>query len=297
MDISSAISAICARRAADLDRGKAVYERALDDPAFYAAEKASRGAAVDYARGKIKKADLDAAVKARTAAIEKLGLHESDFVPPPRCKLCGDTGIAGGKPCKCALQLAIQTDDSIEIPLHDFAELDTAATNGTQVEKTAKILRAMCEKFPESNKRNFVLSGSAGVGKTFLAGCVADAVRKKGYSVVAVSAFTFVNEMLAYHTTFDAGKLSHLTPFLECDLLILDDLGTESILKNVTLEYLYLVVNERLNAQKHTLVTTNLNVDRLAARYGERTVSRLFDKRLCYTIDLTGKDLRIARLQ
>ncbi|MCI8435103.1 MAG: ATP-binding protein [Clostridia bacterium] len=292
MDVSSAIETVRKNRAADLDRGRAVYERALSDPAFYAAEKAVRGAAIDLARGKIKKADLDKAKAERKNALDRLGLSETDFVPPPRCKTCGDTGLCDGKPCRCAVDLSIKSADTVELPKYTFDELDTAAVAGTQTEKTARILKAMCDKFPASNKRNFVLMGSTGVGKTFLAGCVADAVRKKGYSVVAVSAFSFVNKMLAYHTTFNDSKLSILTPFLECDLLIIDDLGTESILKNVTLEYLYLVVNERNNAGRHTLVTTNLNMDALSARYGDRIVSRLFDKRICYTVGLTGKDLR-----
>lgn len=296
MDVSAAIEQVRRTRAADLDRGRAVYERALTNPAFYDADKALRGAAIDLARGKIKKADYEKAAAARKKALEQLGLQESDFTPPPRCKACGDTGLINGKPCRCAVDLQIKSGDNIELPKYTFDTLDTAAVAGTQTEKTARILKAMCDKFPHSNKRNFVLMGTTGVGKTFLAGCVAQAVQQKGYSVVAVSAFSFVNKMLAYHTTFNDTKLSILTPFLESDLLIIDDLGTESILKNVTLEYLYLVINERNNAGRHTLVTTNLNMDALAARYGDRIVSRLFDKRVCYTVGLTGKDLRKIEL-
>lgn len=292
MDTQRAAEFIRKRRAADLDRGKALYERALLDPAFYEAEKAVRGGAIDLAAGRITSSAYNALSAARAAALAKLGLTEAELLPPPRCARCNDTGYAGGAPCACAVDMSIKSSRSIEIPLHTFDELDKAGIRGTQTEKTAGILKSFCSKFPATNKRNVILMGSTGVGKTYLAGCVADAVHKKGYSVTAVSAFSFINSMLAYHTTFDTTKLEILTPFLKSDLLVVDDLGTESMFKNVTLEYLYLVVNERNNAGRHTMITTNLDMAGLSARYGDRIVSRLFDKRVCYTAMLNGKDLR-----
>ena len=82
------------------------------------------------------------------------------------------------------------------------------------------------------------------------------------------------------------------SPYLDCDLLAIDDLGTEAIYKNVTLEYLYMVINERQIAGKHTLITSNLSVNRLAERYGERIASRILDKKTCYAAEFSGKDIR-----
>ena len=117
---------------------------------------------------------------------------------------------------------------------------------------------------------------------------------QKGYTAAIMTAFGFVENMRAYHTTFDDSKESYLSPVLDCDLLVIDDLGTESILKNITLEYLYLVLNERMISGKHTLVTTNLTPNDLASRYGERTASRLFDKRVAYAVPFPDEDLRDA---
>jgi DNA replication protein DnaC len=109
---------------------------------------------------------------------------------------------------------------------------------------------------------------------------------------MAVTAFGFNNCVLKYHTTFDEQKLTHMEPLLDADLLVIDDLGTESILKNVTHEYLYVVLNERMNSKKLTVVTSNLSREGIRERYGERIYSRLFDKNLGYADILGGTDLR-----
>ena len=136
--------------------------------------------------------------------------------------------------------------------------------------------------------------GKCGSGKTFLASCIASALSKNGFSVIMLSSFAFVNRMLKYHTTFDEDKLAYLEPLIDCDLLIIDDLGSENIFKNVTVEYLFHVVNERMNAGKHTVFTTNLDDDMIRTRYGERTYSRLFGSRQSAGFALSDKDLRTS---
>ena len=117
-----------------------------------------------------------------------------------------------------------------------------------------------------------------------------------GRTVVFVTAFTFLNRALSYHTSFDQGRADMLTPLLDCDVLIIDDLGTESVLKNVTAEYLYLVVNQRQLRGLTTVITSNLSVDGVAARYGERIASRLFDRTLCYTAEFDFADIRKIKI-
>jgi len=107
-----------------------------------------------------------------------------------------------------------------------------------------------------------------------------------------LTAFEAVERMLKYHTTFDATKFSYLAPMLDCDVLIIDDLGSESMFKNVTVEYFFHVINERRLANKTTVITSNLTVDEIGIRYGERTASRLFDKSACYTAEFNFADSR-----
>ena len=134
--------------------------------------------------------------------------------------------------------------------------------------------------------------GKPGTGKTFLASCMANTIMQRGYSVVFLTAFETVERMLKYHTTFDATKTTYLAPLLDCDLLIIDDLGSEGIYRNVTVEYFFHVINERRLANKTTLITSNLTVNEIGIRYGERTASRLFDKSACYTREFTFADAR-----
>ena len=111
---------------------------------------------------------------------------------------------------------------------------------------------------------------------------------------MALTAFAANNRFLKYHTTFNEDKSGWLDPMLDCSFLIIDDLGTESILKNVTLEYFYQIINERNTSGKLTLITTNLGHDDILARYGERIYSRLFDKSLSFAYSIKGKDIRKA---
>lgn len=291
LSYKAAVTAVRAHRVRAELAARAVYERALGDETFYRADMAYRTAALDCGVGRITAADLDKARAARAAALARLGLTEADLEPKYGCPVCRDTGIADGRICKCAVDLFIRSAaGGLAVPLNDFA----AVTPQPFQEKYYRILKSFAERFPATNKRVVLLLGGAGVGKTMLAGCVADAVVKRGYTVMAMTAFGFTDRMSRYHTTFDDSREGLLRPVLDCDLLILDDLGAEPVYRNVTREYLYLVVNERNTAGRHTLITSNLNVDGLTARYGERTASRLLDKSICYAAEIVGPDQRRA---
>lgn len=203
--------------------------------------------------------------------------------------------IAAEKICDCALSLSTSSD-FISFPLHDFKDIDYSLFSqhdAARFRKTAGDFEIIFgEKFPDTKKRIFSLLGKSGTGKTFLASCAASAVVKKGYSAVFVTAFKFVSDAAKYHTTFDDTRDGFLQPYLDCDLMIIDDLGTEAVYKNITLEYLYLVINERQLAGKHTMITSNLSMDRLGERYGERIASRLLDKKTCYAAQFDGDDIR-----
>lgn len=297
MDYTRAISSVKKRRERDLENARLLYEEAVNSsPELYAVIVELNSLSIDAAKGEKVSAEKIAELKEkRSKLLEKAGLTKDKLSPPPLCKKCKDTATVNGKVCSCAVSLALANDkDGIQLPLHSFSDLDKDFIADEKAGKTAMLLQKFAEKFPDTKKRNIILMGGAGTGKTFLAGCVAKSVLQSGESVAALTAFGFLNRMLKYHTTFDDTKLTYLDPILDCSLLIIDDLGTESILKNITLEYLYLVLNERMVSGKHTLFTTNLTMSQLATRYGERIVSRMFDKQLVYVGVMDGvKDMRI----
>ena len=91
----------------------------------------------------------------------------------------------------------------------------------------------------------------------------------------------------------DDGGADAFAALLEVPLLLVDDLGTEPLMRNITVEYLFLLLNERMEAGLSTMVTTNLTPAQIQERYGERVCSRLFDRSSALTIKLEGKDLRL----
>lgn len=220
------------------------------------------------------------------------------IVPPaPNCKVCGDTGRVNGRFCDCAVKLSIASQTGeIGIPLHKFEEVDYSVY-GEKADEYRKLfgnIATICSNYPNNKKRCLVISGSTGNGKTYLAGCAVQKVLERGMSVMALTAFSANNRFLKFHTSFDNDKYEYLDPMIDCALLVIDDLGTESILKNVTIEYLYQVINERNTIGKLTLITTNLGHNDILTRYGERIYSRLFDKSLSYAVAIKGKDIRSA---
>ena len=143
-------------------------------------------------------------------------------------------------------------------------------------------------------KQNFiVISGKTGVGKTFITKCLAFELINKGFIVLFVSAFEMNKLMLSYHTSFDQNKQSYLDALIDPDVLIIDDLGTEPILRNVTIEYLYVVLSERSRLGRLTVITTNLDGTGILNRYNERIFSRLINKNESIFIKIEGDDLRI----
>jgi DNA replication protein DnaC len=292
MNYSSAISEIIARRRDELAAASLRYLELLKaDEKLHALDSSYRTAALD---GDEKQAQsLDAAIKQR---LRDLGEYERVY-PAVHCEKCEDTGFCGTKICDCVKRYAISKNE-IRFPLYDFSS-STPSIFGEHSEEYAKrqkILETLMTKFPESNKRTVVLLGSAGTGKTFLASCCANAALSKGASVTFVSAFEFVEKALRYHVSPSGAKDEGLSRFIDADLLVIDDLGTEPIYKNVTKEYFFLIIGERQLSRKYTIFTSNLTIDEIAARYGERTASRLFSGKECLAFEFNYADARKIKL-
>lgn len=295
MDYNRAINAVVMRRQSRLDAAAALKDKLIDtDPQFYENERRMRLGQIALARGE--RVDVDGLMQARERILAAHGLSPADLAPPPECELCNDTGLYEGKPCRCAVKTATEGQSSFnDLELHSLADVQLNLydeKSKTLIRKVYDNADRFIETFPKNAVRNVVMIGTPGSGKTFLAGCIAGALLKKGFSVVSMTAFGFVNSMLNYHTTFNEQKMAYLSPLLDCDLLVIDDLGTESMLKNVTVEYLYLVLNERMTKNKHTMITTNLSLAQISLRYGERISSRLFDKKSAFVMAFPDEDLR-----
>lgn len=232
----------------------------------------------------------------RVKVLKAMGLTPNDLKPKYNCPKCEDTGIYGDKYCKCFEQMvneefANENSSSIR---HNYTFKNS---NTNKLPDSTKAiytkLEKWCDVFLSSRIKTLVFQGNTGTGKTYLSSCICNKLTDKHYTIQSFTAFSFNNLMLKYHTTFDESKPVIMDSVLDCDLLVIDDLGSESILKNVTIEYLFLVINERALSGKVTIITTNLTPDQLLARYGERVFSRLMNKANSLLLHFDGKDLRI----
>lgn len=235
--------------------------------------------------------------------LAKLKLKPSDLKPKYICEICKDAGFVDGKPCECYKKkknaMLIEAFGLSANSNCIFDNFDTKicknAKQAENLQKIAEILQKWAEKYPNITKNNIIIAGKTGVGKTFLSSCLANEFIKKDKNVCFVSAFDFNESLLKYHTSFDKEKSAWLEPFIFADVLFIDDLGTEPMLKNVTKNYLYLVISERERFGRPIVITTNLMIDELINRYDERICSRLCNKRNSNLIYIDGEDLRLTK--
>ena len=287
-----AVKEITDERRADLDAGLAVWREALHT------NKELREAYKIYQDEAVKKAQkqqnsIEFARKNLKNAVFAAKLDRNVIEPPCRCKLCNDTGIINGKYCKCVIKRVINSEsENLVLPQTDFTEAQKTAPKA--ISKVYGAARKYIDEYQSGAKPFFIIAGSSGTGKTVLASAIATEFMKNGASAVTVSAFDFVKRAKDYHMQFAIDNYNDLfTPMLDCDVLIIDDLGTETMLKNITREYLYTVINERWLRKKHTVVTTNLKPEALIDRYGEAIFSRLCDKSVASSFMVIAQNARI----
>ena len=235
--------------------------------------------------------------------LNKIGLTTKDLSPQYRCKYCQDIGYTQNEMCVCLRALlhkqTLQASGAEKTNLVTFDNFNEQVASSEEHQKTLLKIKlkfqTIAENFPEDHPNYIVLSGKTGVGKTFLTECLASEIVKRGYIASFISAFGMNNLFLNYHTTFNNDKVSYLNSLLDPELLVIDDLGTEPVLKNITKEYLYLILSERSRHNKLTVITTNLEPIELMNRYNERIFSRLFNKRESFVAQIIGKDIRIKK--
>ncbi len=235
------------------------------------------------------------------AALSAHGYSESDFYFVPACPICGDTGVANGKLCNCAASeyvAYLKRECGLDgRALSHFEDLATERIKNpvqrADMQKIVSWLMAYSAKLPNVKYKTLVLLGGTGTGKTTLAGAVALAAVERGKSALIMSAYELNSLFLKCHTSPIAERDGILSPVTHADVLVIDDLGTEPVLRNVTLEYLLVLLEERLRAGLSTVITSNLGMGALRSRYQERICSRLSERETSHIIVLSGDDLRL----
>ncbi len=232
------------------------------------------------------------------------GFPEDYLEPRYRCEICKDTGYVGDAParfCDCfeaELRRRMHEDGSMAgTDEQRFERFDPSVfpEEGGQRAQMLAIRRA-CEdyadSFPHTKYLNLLLTGSGGLGKTFLLNCIYERVASRGFPAVRVTAFRMFEAMRRQHMANSPDERG-FADLIAAPLLLIDDLGSEPMMRNVTVEYLFTLLNERMAARRHTVIATNLDPVQLNEHYGERVASRVLDRSLGVAMRLSGRDLRL----
>lgn len=242
------------------------------------------------------------------AALGACGLPEDYLQPVYRCALCRDTGYVGEpvhEQCAClkrAVMNRLYQGEGLQgLERENFAAFDERIfpdepIEGRKLTQRGHIVRvrAYCEEYADTFAadagQGLLLCGRSGLGKTFLMNCVAQRVLERGFSVVVVSAYKMIEAMRRFQ--FGEEGIEQVQDMLACDLLCIDDLGSEPMLRGVTVSSIYHIVNERRNANRAVVVTTNLDSDQLYEKYEDRIGARLTDPSRMKVIPFIGVDVR-----
>ncbi len=222
--------------------------------------------------------------------LEKCHLTAQDLKPKFSCQLCQDTGYVGNVACQC-LQAEIRKqlvkNSNVANPNHTFENSCEKDKHNNLVYKKAQ---KICQ---EGDYRNLLLVGNTGTGKTYLLCACANECLATNKSVLYTTAYALNETFLECHLSGYETKQIVMENLLDVDALFVDDLGTENIYRNVTAEYLFVIINERIVRGKQTFISTNLSLADIRERYDERIFSRLVDKNITFVAQLTGNDKRM----
>ena len=267
--------------------------------------------AVFASGGDVQAAMAEAKQQNQALQQERAWLIDSNFEEgfldeTPICDRCGGTGYMGSQMCECLAELCRQ-EQKKELTLlsggkesfnqfrldyyPDRADPKLGVSPRAIMERNLRTCRTYTATFSQSSG-NLLFNGGTGLGKTFLSACIARGVADKGYSVIYETATHLFNKLEQAKFNPSEETRQEAAKFTACDLLIIDDLGTEMPGQFVTAA-LYSLLNDRLLSGKPMIISTNLNVDEIHRRYSPQIASRLQGS--FHQLIFLGEDIRILK--
>ncbi len=236
-------------------------------------------------------------------ALKENGYPEDYLETPYTCKKCEDTGFVGGYICKCRTELlkSISKEglskvspckecsfDNFDVSYYPTEAIgDTNITPRSRMNDILEYCKCYAEDF-DTESESLYLHGATGLGKTHLSLAIANTVAEKGYKVIYDSAQNILSslEREKFSSNNTGGREREI---LDCDLLIIDDLGSE-FSTQFTVAAVYNIINTRLNRSKPVIISTNLTGQELEAKYTQRITSRIIGGYV--SLLFLGKDIR-----
>lgn len=221
------------------------------------------------------------------------------------CSKCGDTGAIDNKMCSCMRRKLIEAGFESSgmsglIREQNFSNfsLDYYRQSPDEYKRMSAIYNLLLQyatKFQPQTSQNIAMFGGTGLGKTHLSSAVAGKIIEGGHDVYYIGAQGMISDF--EYNRFGNSSMGSvdgdIDRYIECDLLIIDDLGTE-VNNQFTTSCLYNVINTRLNKKKPTLISTNLTPDEFRHRYWDRITSRVFGEYVI--LPFVGKDVRSQKI-
>ncbi len=258
---------------------------------------------IENAGVEVIRADYEDLVREKRSLLVSAGYPEDYCDIKYTCEKCADSGFVGIKICDCLKKEIVKA--SLEssglyylTETQNFSTFSLSYYEGKAreiMEQNISILRSFVESFNRENDKSFLFMGGTGLGKTHLSTSVAVSLIEKGAYVVYESSIKLFSDFEARQFGRSPfGDDTDTEKYLDCDLLIIDDLGCE-MTNSYTVSCLYNIINSRMIRHRSTIISTNLTQAELRKRYTDRIVSRIFGE--FRPILFSGKDIREQKLR
>ena len=243
--------------------------------------------------------------------LNKVNLPDNQFEAIYTCEKCKDTGFVGEHKkefCSCIYRRCrsiaasrfsdIASDESFE-NYDEFVFSDKPLPNSKVSQRQyMQLIKEICENYadtlPNAAQKSLLFYGKSGLGKTYLLNSISMRAKKRDIACISITANSLLNEIRKSYFGKDD---SYINSLYEVQLLLIDDLGTEPLWENITVEQLFALINHRFSSNKNTVISTNLSLTELQQRYTERIASRLLDPRMCKALQFLGEDIRRRKMK
>ncbi|WP_263972621.1 ATP-binding protein [Thermoanaerobacterium thermosaccharolyticum] len=250
---------------------------------------------------------LNALKKKKADLLRSNGYPETYMEQKFECNICKDTGYVNNKRCKCFEQklinlyyrqssieeiTKIENFDNFDYHLYSDKPYKGKMSPRENMKSIVDVAKDFIDNF-DNEKESLFFYGDSGLGKTFLSNCIAKELLDRGKVVLYRTAPDLIEGLRLNKLNSDNDSYFEYTDLLrECDLLIIDDLGTEPITP-FSLQEIFSIVNARLLANKKFIISTNLPLSEVMNIYPERLCSRILGN--FKLLNFYGEDIRIKR--